>query len=309
MLIWSLCTDPRVAENLESRLYENLLKQRMKKNIFLSVLSICALQTIYAQSTNPAPYCDAKFDNAQGFWVDDHITKVTFGTLSNATNGQFADPHYVHYNNLPIAKFAKSRAYDLSVTFEVRGGCSYGVWIDYNQNNIFEPEEKIAGTTGTTILDLGSNIVINKSVTIPATAKAGTTRMRVRIVEDDLFNMNSTETLPCNASNSATDVMDWGETEDYTIEIEGGGNTSVQNSALVGLTQVYPNPTQGNLYITAPIVIDQVTIVNTLGQVVYTQVGNSKQELNVNAALPTGIYILNIIGEGNTIQKKINISN
>ncbi len=45
--------------------------------------------------------------------------------------------------------------------------------------------------------------------------------MRVRIVEDDDYTMGSNgySILPCNAGTSTTDVMDWGETEDYNINI------------------------------------------------------------------------------------------
>lgn len=192
----------------------------MKKVVTLTTFLVVTLIS-FGQSTSPTPYCDASFDDMQGFPVDDHINSVSFGTINNVTNAQFAAPHYVHYNNLAVANFTKGSTYTLTVKFTTAGGCGYGVWIDYNHNNTFEAAEKIAGTT-TNTLAVGATPTITQSVTIPATAVTGNTRMRVRIVEDDTYSggTNFSE-LPCNLSTSPTDVMDWGETEDYTINITG----------------------------------------------------------------------------------------
>ncbi|MBS1589254.1 MAG: T9SS type A sorting domain-containing protein [Bacteroidetes bacterium] len=176
-----------------------------------------------AQSTNPAPYCDGSFDDANGFPVSDAIKSVTIGTLTNNSGGQYAYPHYVFYNNLSVPTLTKSNPISMSITFEVHGAAGYGVWIDLNQNNIFEANEKVAGTNATTWLNISNNTVVTPSFTIPATALNGNTRMRVRIVEDDNYTQTyGAAILPCNASTSANDIMDWGETEDYVVNISGG---------------------------------------------------------------------------------------
>lgn len=178
--------------------------------------------TLNAQITNPAPYCIANFDDMEGFLVDDAINSVSIGTLTNATNAQYAAPHYIFYNNLAAPSLTKGTSYTLTVKFDVKGGCGYGVWIDYNQNNTFDANEKVAGTTSGNSLDITTNTTITQSVMIPATATTGNTRMRVRIVEDDTYNMDNNYVIAaCNASTSATDVMDWGETEDYIVNIVG----------------------------------------------------------------------------------------
>jgi hypothetical protein len=44
--------------------------------------------------------------------------------------------------------------------------------------------------------------------------------MRIRVVEDDGYTMAfGPLILPCNVSPLPNDVMDWGETEDYTINL------------------------------------------------------------------------------------------
>lgn len=193
----------------------------MKKIFFMLSLFMMAT-TLNAQITNPAPYCNGSFDDMDGFLVDDAINSVSIGTLTNITNAQYAAPHYVFYNNLAAPSLTKGTSYNLTVKFDVKGGCGYGVWIDYNQNNTFETTEKVAGSTSGNSLDITTNTTITQSVMIPATATSGNTRMRVRIVEDDTYNMNNNYVIAaCNASTSATDVMDWGETEDYIVNIAG----------------------------------------------------------------------------------------
>lgn len=263
----------------------------MYKQLLLSTLSILSINAVIAQSTNPAPYCDASFDDPT-FAIDDHISDISFGTLRNQSAGHFAAPHYVFYNNLNTEQFTVDSAYELKVTFTARGGCGYGVWIDYNQNNIFEAEEKIAGTVGNDILDLDTGVVITKTITIPSDAKLGKTRMRVRIVEDDNFIMNSSEILACNASASAVDVMDWGETEDYEIEIVNPSSTSIKSATNADKINIYPNPSSKQFTVNADIQINAVKVYNNLGQVVFNQAGTNNKQMTIQHELATGMYIL-----------------
>lgn len=266
----------------------------MKKLLLLIVfMSSTGVRLLHAQSTNPAPYCDASFDDAQGFLVDDHINSVSFGTLSNTTNSQFAAPHYVFYNNLSIPAFVPGNTYTLTVNFTTAGGCGYGVWIDYNHNNAFENAEKVAGTTGNTFLAVGTNPSITQSVTIPSSAVTGNTRMRIRIVEDDMYHINTTSELPCNASSSATDVMDWGETEDYTINIV----------STVGMQEAQTNPSisllQNPVYQTINLHFNgnadyTYRILNLAGQQVQCGLLTPGAKEIVVSELPEGFYLIQV---------------
>jgi hypothetical protein len=267
----------------------------MRKSLFHAAavaLVISISSTAQAQSTDPSPYCDASFDDMGGFLVPDQIKSVSFGSLSNASNSQFAAPHYVLYNSLVTPLFTKGSTYTLNVKFDVHGGCGYGIWIDYNHNNAFEANEKIDGTTAGATMTIGNDIVITKSVTIPTTAMTGNTRMRVRIVEDDNFTMNSTDILPCNASTSPTDVMDWGETEDYTINIVGAtGVNDIENSASVSIV---PNPSMGNFSITAPFEINHVQIIDIKGCVVFNNIASPQKSIAIQQVLEPGMYFLKL---------------
>jgi hypothetical protein len=204
--------------------------KRMKST--LTILSVFLVGISQAQVINPSPYCNGAFDDAGGFNVSDAIKSVSIGSLTNNSAGQFGGGHYVYYNNLAAPVLNSGTTIPMNIIFEVHGGAGYGVWIDFNHNNTFEANEKVAGSTANGWLDMNNNTTINATVSIPATALPGETRMRVRIVEDDEYTMtNGAAILPCNASTSATDIMDWGETEDYKVNITGGTNNSKPQAA------------------------------------------------------------------------------
>lgn len=271
---------------------QKLNDKMIKKTTLIACITVASMYTVSAQITDPAPYCDAKFDD-DPFQVDDFIRGVTFGTLVNASNAQYAAPHYVFYNNLAIPEFTKGSTATLAVVFDVKGGAGYGVWIDWNQNNVFEASERVSGTPVTESLDITAYTTVTEIVTIPADAMTGETRMRVRIVEDDNYTMGASgyAIAPCNASASAEDIMDWGETEDYTIKIVG--TSSVNEIAPITNLNLYPNPVTSVLNIGLEIPNNLTyKIINITGQEIQTGiVRNGERQIDV-AALAEGVYMI-----------------
>lgn len=270
------------------------------KNILLTAAIIAtSIANSFAQSTNPAPYCDGTFDD-DPFLVEDFIKNVSFGTLSNNSDTQYAAPHYVFYNNLPTASFEKGGNYELKVTFAVAGGAGYGVWIDYNQDNEFTPDERIAGTDGMTeSLDITNNTLITKQITIPQTALEGETRMRVRIVEDDNFTFTNGYAIPpCNIDATPTGIMDWGETEDYTIKIIGIPSSIEKVNTQSSFT-IYPIPAQSNITIKTDLKGNNTyNIFNITGQLLANAaLKNVKQQINIEH-LSHGVYYIQLINNG-----------
>lgn len=213
---------------------------------------------------------------------------------------------YVFYNNLSVPDVAKGTAYTLTVIFDVNGGCGYGVWIDYNHNNTFEASEKVSGTPVGSSLDFSPNTTITETFTIPATALTGTTRMRVRIVEDDnyTFGANGYSIMPCNASTSSTDVMDWGETEDYAINITStaGLNEMHQANDLI----IYPNPITTTLNFKEELSAKATyKILSITGQEVQSgTIGRSAKQIDVSA-LAGGTYFFQLYdGYRSLVQQK-----
>jgi hypothetical protein len=283
----------------------------MKRNSILILSALFLLLKANAQTTSPAPYCAADFDDMQGSPVADAIHKVSFGMLTNSSNAQFAAPHYVFYNNLAVPNFLKGNTYTLTVVFDVHGAAGYGVWIDYNQNNLFEAAEKVAGSAGTAFLTLSPNTSVSQNIAIPASALPGSTRMRIRIVEDDGYTgANGASIMACNTSTAAADVMDWGETEDYTINI---------TQSTVGLSEwgnaptftLYPNPVSNRLTLNKTAFDSLGYQVSDLsGQIIQTGTLNALEKHITVSALPDGVYFLQLLGSNEAfgLQKFIKTS-
>ncbi|HAO14443.1 MAG TPA: hypothetical protein DDE71_02580, partial [Tenacibaculum sp.] len=124
----------------------------------------------------------------------------------------------------------------------IRGGFSgdhytehYNVWIDYNQNNEFEAEEKVASTSSSS----DKNLIFN--ITTPKDVLLGETRMRI--------------SLKYYQPAAACDFFNDGEVEDYTVNIienssrninEIAKNKIISNnivSSKKAKLSIYPNPT------------------------------------------------------------------
>lgn len=141
------------------------------------------------------PYCDASSAGTNY----ENITNVTFGTINNSS----ASSGYADYTNLSTDINAGS-SYTFTVTYDgTYIADRVYVWIDFNQNQIFESNEKFDVASGR-----GNNSPYDYSIAIPSNAICGTTKMRVRLNDS---NSGSNDT-PCGESN-------WGEVEDYNVFI------------------------------------------------------------------------------------------
>jgi len=210
----------------------------LKKFLFFSVLIFLPL-LVSAQITDPAPYCAADYHD-DPFPVDIQLTNVTLGTINNTTG----DGDYTFYNNL-TTDLSIGTEYTISLTISGMTTHGVGVWIDYNQNDVFEDVERVLNLVDPTNLEGNQT----GDFTIPADALVGNTRMRVRAIEDDEYFManNETDMLPCNSvyeytleDLTTTMQFAWGETEDYVINIVNGLPACVADEANVTLF-VYDN--------------------------------------------------------------------
>lgn len=134
----------------------------------------------------------------------DVITNVTFVTINN--NSACAPTGYTNYSGTvaPATVMASATA-PISVTVgNGFGSESVSVWIDYNQNGVFEAGEF-------TLVGTGSGSVVTGNINIPGTALSGNTLMRVRVAA--VAGNLATSDLACN------ETQVYGETEDYAITI------------------------------------------------------------------------------------------
>ena len=145
--------------------------------------------------------------NSTGCTFPDIITGVSFGGINttSACNNPAAGQGGFSYFTAPNPTYNAGTSYTITVN---TGGDTegVGVWIDYNQNNAFDAAELVlSGYAGT------NPATYTATVTIPANALNGATRMRVRCT----YATNSANVGPCTA-------VTFGETEDYKITISGG---------------------------------------------------------------------------------------
>jgi GEVED domain/Secretion system C-terminal sorting domain/SprB repeat len=227
--------------------------------------------------------------------LDEEILNVSIGGFSNSSNctttgGPAANGlpasilnRYSNYTHLTPIQMAIGTWIPISLKLGQCGNAAFSgvatIWIDYDHNGNFTPNENVYST------GYGPNQITGTihtgNITIPSTALSGTTLMRV------VFNEANTA-MPTGSYN-------WGETEDYRVNI---------GYALQGTTTWYPstglNTNTGLQVIANPLVTTTYTAVTTDSSVcndtavvtitiknnlLYSTAGSS--HVNVNCPLST----------------------
>ena len=110
------------------------------------------------------------------------------------------------------ADLTANNTYTIDIQFGTCNGNYAGfgeAWIDFNQNEVFEPNESIGTWSGTPPVSIS-----NFNFMVPAASIDGTTRLRVMHREG-----GSSPLDPC-------DQYSWGSIMDFSIEISGGFDCS-----------------------------------------------------------------------------------
>ncbi len=144
-------------------------------------------------------YCVPYYGN-----YSDCITNITLGSINNTTLG-ISPNGYGDYTNLSTTLEA-----GVPVSLSLTSGAGTGnhraaVWIDFDDDLVFESSEKVGAYPNT----IGASATVNIDLTIPIDAAVGTHRMRV-VYE---YNTSGTSIDPCTSSTS------YGEAEDYTVVV------------------------------------------------------------------------------------------
>jgi len=171
---------------------------------------------------------------------------------------------------------------------------NWSIWIDYNGNGIFNPNNELVAQT---LNHVGQ---LNGSFTIPDDAPLGQVRVRIVMRWDDVTN--------------ACDEYAWGETEDYSLIIsdpedlnddeliflEGGEIAEPEMDA-----RIWPNPTAGHINLKYELPQDgmvEISIANSIGQILKKTDNYRESGLHLWASdleeLPNGTYYLRLRSEG-----------
>ncbi len=144
-------------------------------------------------------FCDSRSKQQWELWVKN----VQLNTINN-TSGQFRDYHSPGYSNYTdlSTNLAKGQTFDLKVTPGVASvnelpNVYCRAWIDFNNDNIFQDNEKVLEGT--------AQSMFAASIAIPANAAPGARRMRV--------------SMKMGAYPAPCEIFDKGEVEDYSVTI------------------------------------------------------------------------------------------
>ncbi|MEO6904009.1 MAG: GEVED domain-containing protein [Bacteroidia bacterium] len=135
------------------------------------------------------------------------ITEVIFNTIDNSTATNLA---YTDYTASQITSVIKGNSYNINAYINTVGNYTFysRVWIDWNQDGTFNSTTEQYDLGTVTNKASGLSTLCPLSITVPATATLGTTRMRITT------GYGAAYPDPCRALGSFS-----GETEDYGITV------------------------------------------------------------------------------------------
>ncbi len=168
--------------------------------------------------TPPVTYCNASSNNA----TEEFISRFELNTINNSSGSQ----NYSDFTNISTT-LETNISYPFTIEPTWTGTNypeAYAIWIDYNQDGIFnDASERVFTQTPTT------NPSISGIISIPNNALTGPTRLRV------IMRYN---TIPTSCGS-----YDFGEVEDYTVIISQGvpdteAPTAPENLIAFDITQI-----------------------------------------------------------------------
>ena len=162
-------------------------------------------------TVNTSPYTDCYCVPSATYAGTNHTTGVvTTGGISNISKTSGDAVTSTGYSNYTADTLTSIPGASIGFTVNTNpsgSNCNLAIWVDWNQNGVFETSERefYSNTSSGAKLFTGS-------FTVPAAATGGLRRMRVRSVYYYSSYYTYTDVPACG-------VVDWGEAEDYTFKV------------------------------------------------------------------------------------------
>jgi len=179
-------------------------------------------------STTAVSYCASNGNSV----ADEYISNVNVGSINNASGA--GSGGYQDFTSVST-DLAKGSAYTVTVTPTWTGTVyseGYSVWIDYNQDGDFTDAGEQVWTQSAT-----QNTPVSGNFTVPSGASDGATRMRV--------------SMKYNGVPTSCESFNYGEVEDYTVNIGNTGGDTEAPSTPTNLTSSNVTQTSADLSWTA----------------------------------------------------------
>lgn len=216
-------------------------------------------------------YCSSKGSNTVGEWIEQFSLGAFTKTSGN--NQGYAD----YTSN--VIYVSQGESYQISITpgFSSQTYTEYSrVWIDLNQDGDFED-------SGELLFSQSGSSTMSGTLTIPATATPGNTRMRISMKGD--------------ANPTACETFSYGEVEDYTVNI-------AENAVSYSLTIDNPSEAQ----VGTPVTFSG-TATNGVQNVIISVDGYQIADALVNNGTYSTTYTFNSTGSNRQIIAKGMINN
>lgn len=240
-------------------------------------------------NTYTPAYCSSK-GNASSEWIAQaSLNGSTYATTSTGVAG-YADLTSKAFN----VEVGKSYSLTLTPGYKKANFWYWSVWIDLNHDYDFDD-------AGEQIVTMSkSKTTFTKSITIPATAMTGATRMRVSMKRGSF-------PLPC-------EIFSYGEVKDFTVNISAPSAATVLKSAttekpsiasVLNLT-VFPNPAERaiNLKLNDFFGNEVYSIYNMQGALIKTEKLESNLAQIDVTGLTSGVYVIKVKSGETMLQEK-----
>ncbi|MDG1329304.1 MAG: M4 family metallopeptidase [Flavobacteriaceae bacterium] len=159
----------------------------------------------------PAEYCNSASTNIN----DEYISRVQLGTIDNSSGAQF----YSDFTN-QSTNLMEGQSYTITVTPTWTGQSfseGYAVWIDYNDDQDFNDAGELVWSKAAS-----TNTPNSGTFTVPSETAGTAVRIRV--------------SMKYNGIPTACETFDFGEVEDYTVNLGGSVIDTEAPSAPTNLT-------------------------------------------------------------------------
>ena len=218
-------------------------------------------------------YCPSSGDDSSSEW----IAGVSFAGLNNTSGDDDGYGDYTGQSTLLVA----GNNYPITLTpgFSfIAFSEAWRVYLDADQDGQFaETEVVFASPTA-------SNAVVNGTMNVSADALPGVTRLRVVMSYQ-------------NPVSEACGGFDYGETEDYCVELQG--TVGVQDLANERVVSVFPSPADRTIFFDLTEVVNgplTITVLDESGRVVARKPLQNGHATLTTADLADGLYIYRITG-------------
>ena len=207
-------------------------------------------------------------------YIDTFTTTNGAVNIDHASSGFSTGNYDDMYNTMSVSQ-GPGATVDFSVAI-VSGTVGCAIWIDWNNDLIFDTTEVAYSTTGY------GNGPFTGTITVPSGVADGDYRMRVMI---DFNDSNPGDDTACSFSSGR------GEVEDYKFTVDASLSTA--NFDIANFV-AYPNPVKDVLNLSYTSAITSVQVLNLLGQEVITKkIGNTATQIDMSD-LTSGAYIINV---------------